>query len=86
MHINPQWEDLTAKKYQFYPKMACKWTLPNPGEMAFSLGDLNGHVQRQVGGFMSVYGGYEIGERNLEVRRLLEFCNEKALHLGNTWF
>ena len=33
-----------------------------------------------------MHGGYEIGERNVEGRRLLEFCDKKELHVANTWF
>ena len=32
-----------------------------------------------VHGFEGVHDGYEIGERIVEEKRLLEFCNEKEL-------
>ena len=31
-------------------------------------------------------GGYGIGERNVERRRLFQFCDEKELCVANTWF
>ena len=33
-----------------------------------------------------MHGGYGIGKRNVEGRRLLEFCEEKELCVANTWF
>ena len=54
--------------------------------MALGLGDVNGHVERQIDGFEGVHGGYEIGKRNVEGRRLHKFCNEKELCVANTWF
>ena len=58
---------------QFYNEMASEWDLQNPVEMIFGLGDFNGHIGRRINGFESVHGGYGIGERNVEGRRLLEF-------------
>ena len=33
-----------------------------------------------------MHDGYGIGKRNVEGRRLLEFCDEKGLCMANTWF
>ena len=33
-----------------------------------------------------MHGGFEIGKRNAEERRLVEFCDEKELCVANTWF
>ena len=60
--------------------------MQNPGEVVLNMGDLNGQVQRRVDGFEGVHGGYGIGKRNVEGRRLLEFCDEKELCVANTWF
>uniref|UniRef100_A0A0L8G8U0 Endonuclease/exonuclease/phosphatase domain-containing protein n=1 Tax=Octopus bimaculoides TaxID=37653 RepID=A0A0L8G8U0_OCTBM len=49
------------------------------------MGDFNGHVGKWILGFEGVHGGKGIGERNLEGRMLLEFCDEKELCV-NTWF
>ena len=54
--------------------------------MVLGLGDFNGHVERRIDGFEGVHGGYGIGKRNVEGRRLLEFCDEKELYVANTWF
>ena len=43
------------------------------------LGDFNGHVGRHIDGFDGVIGWYGVGQRNLDVRMLLEFCREKEL-------
>ena len=60
--------------------------LANPGKVLLGLGDFNGHVGRRIDGFEGVHGGYGIGKRNVEGRRLLEFCDEKELSVANTWF
>ena len=66
--------------------MGSEWDLQNPGEVVLGMGDFNGHVGRRIDGFEGVQGGYEIGTRNVEERRLLEFCDEKELCVANTWF
>ena len=75
-----------CKKDQFYNNMASEWDLQNPGEVVFALGHFNGHVGRRIDGVEGVHGGYEIGKRNVEERRLLEFCDKKELCVANTWF
>ena len=50
--------------------------------MIFGLVDFNGHVGRRIDGFEGVHGGYEIGERSVEKRRLHQFCNEKEFFVG----
>ena len=57
--------------------MASEWDLQNPDEVVLGLGDFNGHVGKRIDGFDGVHGGYEIGKKNVEGRRLLEFCDEK---------
>uniref|UniRef100_A0A0L8HKL2 Endonuclease/exonuclease/phosphatase domain-containing protein n=1 Tax=Octopus bimaculoides TaxID=37653 RepID=A0A0L8HKL2_OCTBM len=49
------------------------------------MGDFNGHVGKWIQGFEGVHGGNRIGERNMEGRMLLEFCDEE-LCVVNTWF
>ena len=66
--------------------MAKEWDLQNPGEVVFGLRNFNGHVGRRINRFESVHGGYGIGKRNVEGRRLLEFSDEKELCVENTWF
>ena len=59
--------------------------MQNLGEEVLGLGDFNRHVGRRINGFKGVHGGYEIGKRNVEVKRLHEFCDEKKLCVANTW-
>ena len=54
--------------------------------MVFGLGDFNGHDGRRIDGFEGVHGGYGIGKRNVEERRLLESSDKKELCVANTWF
>ena len=74
------------EKLHFYDELASEWILRNTGEMVLALGDYNGHVGKQVDGYEGVHGGFGIGERNMEGRMLLEFCDEKELCVANTWF
>ena len=74
------------EKDQFYNDMASERDLQNPSEVVLGIGNFNGHVGRWIDGFEGVHGGYGIGKRNVEGRRLLEFCYEKELCMANTWF
>ena len=47
-------------------------------ELITGMGDLNGHVGRNIDGFKAVHGGLGIGERNQEGRMLLEYSD--AMH------
>ena len=82
----PQIGRSECKNDQFYNDMASEWDVQIPGEVILGLGDFNRHVGRQIDGFEGVHGGYKIGKRNVEGRRLLEFCDEKELCMENTWF
>ena len=64
--------------------MASEWDLRNPSEVVLGMGDFNGYVGRRIDGFEGVHSGYGIGKRNVEGRRLLEFCDEKKLCVANT--
>lgn len=46
--------------------------IPNR-EMIFTGGELNGHVEKNCGGYERVYEGYGFGERNEEGDIVLEF-------------
>ena len=37
-------------------------------DLAMCLGDINGHVDRNINGFDGVHGGYGVGQRDLEGR------------------
>ena len=69
-----------------FNKLASELNLQNPGKIISGLGNFNAHVRRRIDGFESVHGGCKIIERNVEGRRLLEFCREKKLCGANTWF
>ena len=58
-----------------------EWDLQNPSEVVLGLGDFNVHVGRRIDGFEGVHGGYGIGKRNVEGRRLLKFCDVKSCAL-----
>ena len=66
-----------CEKDQLYNDMAGEWDMQIPGEVVLGLGDFNGHVVRRIDGFEGVHGEYGIGKRNVEGRRLLEFCDKK---------
>ena len=66
--------------------MASEWDVQSLGELVLCMGDFNGHVGRRIDGFEGVHGGFGIGERNLEGKMLLEFCDEKEMCVANTWF
>ena len=66
--------------------MASEWNFQNSGEVALVLGDFNGHVGRRIDNFEGVHGGYGIGKRNVDGRRLLNFCDEKELFVANIGF
>ena len=82
----PQVGKSECEKDQFYIDMASEWDLQNPSKVVLGLGDFNGHVGRRIDGFEGVHGRYEIGEGNVEGRRLLQFYDEKKLCVANTWF
>ena len=75
---------LECGKDQFYNNMASEWNLRSPAEVVLGLGDLKEHVGRRIDGFEGAHGGYGIGKRNVEGRKLLKFCDEKELCVANT--
>ena len=50
------------------------------------LGDMNGHVGRDVDGFEGVHGGNGFGDRNAEGEAILEFATCFDLVVANTFF
>ena len=56
------------------------------GEVVLGMGDFNGHVGKRIEGHEDVNEGNGIGERNMEGKMLLEFCDEKELCVANKWF
>ena len=49
------------------------------GDLVMSLGDINGHVGRDINGFHGVNGEYGVGEMNLEVRMVLVLPGEENM-------
>ena len=82
----PQCGRLMSEKEKFYEEMGRGSEVENANEVLICLGDFNGHIGKEVDGFEGVHEGFGIGKRNLEGRLLLEFCVEKDLCVGNSWF
>ena len=53
-------------------------------EMIIGMGDVSGHVGRNIDAFQGVHGGFSIGERNKEGKMPLEFCGAKHICIVNT--
>ena len=66
--------------------MAIEWDLGSSSEIIVSLGNFNGHAGKCAEGFEGEHGENGIGKRNAEVRRLLEFGDERERYVANTWF
>ena len=81
MHMLPRLEDQSAPN-----DIASEWDLQSPGEMVLGLEDFHRHVQTRIDGLEGAHGGYGIGKRNVEGKRLLEFCDKKELCVANTLF
>ena len=75
-----------AEKERFHDDLRSERDLHNMGELVLGMGDFNGHVGKQIEGYEGVHGGNEIGERNVEGKMMLEFCDENELCVANTWF
>ena len=75
-----------ADKERFYDDLRSEWDLHNMGDLVLGMGDFNGHVGKRIEGYEGVHGGNGIGERNVEGKMLLKFCDEKELCVANTWF
>ena len=50
------------------------------------MGDLNGLVGQITEGYEQVIGNHEIGQRNTEGDRFLNFCNSNGMKITNTYF
>ena len=57
------------EKQSFYDELKCEWDMHSAVDLVMCLGDFNGHVGRHID---VVDGGYGVGQRNLEVRMLLQ--------------
>ena len=75
-----------AEKERFYDDLRSEWDLHSVGELVLGKGDFNEHVGKRIEGYEGVHEGNGIGERNVERKMLLAFCDEKVLCVANTWF
>ena len=82
----PQIGRSLEEKQSFYYELKCEWDMHFADDLVICLGDFNGHVGRHIDGLDGVHGGYDVGQRNLEGRMLLESYLEKELCVSNTWF
>ena len=82
----PQYGRSMSEKEKFYEEIARGCEVENANEVLICLGDFNGHIGKKVDGFEGVHGGFGIDKSNLEGRLPLEFCVEKDLCVGNSWF
>ena len=56
------------------------------GEQTIGIGDIDGHVGRNINGFQGAHEGFHVGEGNQDGRLVLKCCNAKHLCIANTWF
>ena len=76
-----KWKDIL--KNNFYDKLVHEYDMKVTKGLTLGIRDFNGHVRKQMDGFESVYGENGIGQRNLEGRMLLKFCDQKDLCVAN---
>ena len=76
--------DIDRRKRIFYEDQSGKWTTHHTSELFIGMGDPNGHVGRNIGGFQRVHEGFSIGKGNLERRTLLELSDAKHICIANT--
>ena len=63
-------------KQSFYDELKCEWDLHSADDLVMCMGNINGHVGRHIDGLDGVYGGYGVGQMNLEGRMLLVLTGE----------
>ena len=72
-------------KEKIYDDLSREWATHHMSEMIIGIGDINRNFGRNIDGFHGVDGGFSIGERNQEVRVLLESCDARHLCITTTW-
>ena len=75
-----------VQRKRFYDDLRSEWDYHSMGELVLSMGDFNGHVGKRIEGYEGVHAEKGTGERKVEEKMLLEFCDEKELCVANTWF
>ena len=71
------------RKTDFY-ELNGEWDMHNADNLVMCLGDFNGHVCGHIDGSDGVRGGCGVGQRNLEVKMILEFYLEKESYMSKT--
>jgi hypothetical protein len=74
------------EKVRFYDELVDTVSRIKVDERIVIVGDLNGHVGKDVDGFPEVHGGYGFGARNMEGERVLEFCEAMECVVCNTCY
>ena len=78
MRMHRRWEDQTARKINFLIKWLVSWICKTlVVTNILGKGVFNGHVARRIENFEGAHGEYGIGEKNVEGRRGLGFCDKK---------
>ena len=74
----PQSRKFMEEKYNFYEDLSREYTIHHTSELNIGMGDINGHVGRNIDGILSDHGGVSILNRNQEGRMLIEFYDEST--------
>ena len=73
-------------KDQFYYALQSTIARVSSSEQLIISRDWNGHIGSHSTAFEDVHGGQNLGKRNHEGERLLEFAVANELVVGNSWF
>ena len=82
----PQSGKSMEEKEHFYEELSRDWTSHHTSELIIGMGDINGHVGRNIDAFHGVQGGLSIGERSQEEWMLSLFRYARHLCITNSWF
>ena len=74
---------MNSRRKTIINELEDEWNMHSAGDLYICLGDINGHFGRHIDGFME---GMQVGQWNLEGRKLLEICLEKEICVSNIWF
>ena len=73
-----------VEKVCAYDEIASEWDMGSSSEINFFLRDFNELVGKYVENFGSAHQGNETRKRNVNRRKLSEFCDENELCVANT--
>ena len=66
------------KKKDYYENLSREWTTHHTSELIIRMGDLSGHVGRNIDRFQGMHGEFSIGERNQDGGCCLDFVMHSA--------